>query len=394
MTLLGTTTSTKLGIALRGLIALAVAMGIGRFAFTPQLPVMQADLGLSLAAGGWLAGANYLGYLVGALLAGRGGVSAAALMRWGLWVVVASTAAMATSGPLAWWLVMRFIAGVASAWVLVGTASVVLSRLAEFEGPKYDGLVFAGVGTGIALAGLVCHIGLLSGMGAATLWLALAGLALAGAWVVLAGEQPVAMAGASKAAQAQFENNDARGLRRLVLCYGLFGLGYILPATYLPSQARLLLEDPALFGWVWPIFGLAAALSTLSIALLACWPRKYIWATAQFIMAAGVLLPTVMPGLAGLALAALCVGGTFMLVTLLGLQEVRQRAGSNAQKWLAAMTAAFAFGQLCGPLIANALLEMGWTFDAALWLGASALLVSSVLLVSSPVAKAIQQENT
>jgi predicted MFS family arabinose efflux permease len=101
-------------------------------------------------------------------------------------------------------------------------------------------------------------------------------------------------------------------------------------------------------------------------------------------MAAGVLLPTVMPGLAGLAMAALCVGGTFMLITLLGLQEVRQRAGADAQKWLAAMTAAFAVGQLAGPLMANALLGMGWPFDAALWLGAAALLISSGLLFSFP----------
>lgn len=391
MTAPDATTSTPLGIALRGLVALAVAMGIGRFAFTPQLPVMQADLGLSLAAGGWLAGANYLGYLVGALSAGRGGVSAAALMRWGLWAVVGSTVAMAMPGPLAWWLAMRFIAGVASAWVLVGTASVVLSRLAQLGGARYDGLVFAGVGTGIALAGLVCHAGLLSGMGAAALWLALAALAFAGAWIALAGDRPAAMAGA--ASQAQPEGNGAKGVGRLVLCYGLFGLGYILPATYLPSQARQLLQEPALFGWVWPIFGLAAALSTLGIALLARWPRRYAWAVAQWVMAAGVLLPTVVPGLAGLALAALCVGGTFMLITLLGLQEVRQRAGAHARKWLAAMTAAFAFGQLCGPLMANALLGMGWTFDAALWLGAAALWVSSALLVFSPATKAAHQEN-
>lgn len=384
MTLPGTTPSTPLRIALHGFMALAVAMGIGRFAFTPQLPVMQADLGLSLAAGGWLAGANYLGYLAGALLAGRGGVSAAALMRWGLWLVVASTAAMAMPGPLAGWLVMRFVAGVASAWVLVGTASVVLSRLAEFEGPQRDGLVFAGVGTGIALAGLVCHIGLLSDVGAAGLWLVLAGLALAGAWIALSGGQPVATAAAGAAAQAPIESEGPKGMGRWVLCYGLFGLGYILPATYLPSQARLLLKVPELFGWVWPIFGLAAALSTLGIARLARWPRTCTWAAAQCVMAAGVLLPTVMPGLAGLAMAALCVGGTFMLITLLGLQEVRQRAGADAQKWLAAMTAAFAVGQLAGPLMANALLGMGWPFDAALWLGAAALLISSVLLVSFP----------
>ncbi|HUG57058.1 MAG TPA: YbfB/YjiJ family MFS transporter, partial [Candidimonas sp.] len=49
-------------LSLAGFIALAVAMGIGRFAFTPMLPMMQNDSGLGLAEGGWLASANYLGY--------------------------------------------------------------------------------------------------------------------------------------------------------------------------------------------------------------------------------------------------------------------------------------------------------------------------------------------
>ena len=54
-------------IAIAGLIALAVAMGIGRFAFTPIMPMMEADAGLTLRAAGWLAAAKYLGYFRGRL---------------------------------------------------------------------------------------------------------------------------------------------------------------------------------------------------------------------------------------------------------------------------------------------------------------------------------------
>ena len=43
------------------MLGLAAAMGIGRFAFTPLMPLMQAHSGLSLAQGGWLAAANYAG---------------------------------------------------------------------------------------------------------------------------------------------------------------------------------------------------------------------------------------------------------------------------------------------------------------------------------------------
>src|SRR5207302_8815290 len=55
-------------IAVAGLIALAVAMGIGRFAFTPILPMMLHDKVVDLHTASWLASANYIGYLTGALL--------------------------------------------------------------------------------------------------------------------------------------------------------------------------------------------------------------------------------------------------------------------------------------------------------------------------------------
>lgn len=400
-------------VALCGLVALAVAMGIGRFAFTPQLPLMQTDFGLSLSTGGWLAGANYLGYLVGALLAGRQAASPQRLMHIGLWAVVASTAAMAMPGATAGWLAARFIAGVASAWVLVGTAATALTRLAELGRPDLGGVVFTGVGAGIALAGLLCHAVALGGGGATAGWGWLALLALAGAlcvtWVgrprpptgrpcpaaeLSAGvTEPAHPAGAPHAIANQPSPAPttasgsphgqplARDARRLVLCYGLFGLGYILPATYLPAQARLLVPDPALFGWIWPVFGLAAMLSTLASGLLGRWSRRYAWAGAQAVMAFGVILPALSPGLTALVVAALCVGGTFMLITLFGLQEARACGGRDARRLMAAMTAAFATGQLAGPLVANALQALGLGLDAALWLGTAGLLASSLLLV-------------
>src|SRR3981081_1031878 len=104
-------------IALAGLAALAVAMGIGRFAFTPLLPMMQADSGLSLAAGGWLAAANYLGYLFGALSAGFFRRSAR-VIRVGLLVIAGTTLAMGITHQLAVWAALRLAAGMASAWGL------------------------------------------------------------------------------------------------------------------------------------------------------------------------------------------------------------------------------------------------------------------------------------
>lgn len=393
---------SDLHLAAAGMIALAVAMGIGRFAFTPILPLMQADMGLTLVQGGWLASANYLGYLVGAVAATRRGPSPATLLRAGLVLVVATTGWMAFAASPLLWAAARFVAGVASAWVLVGTAALSLGRLARTGRSQLSGIVFAGVGAGIAVAGLLCHVMGSAGWHSRTIWWALAlaaGLGAVLAWYgTLERGRPrleAAERGAPVAAGARESTPAATtiaggGIERsapttggpiLVLCYGLFGFGYILPATFLPAQARALIADPAVFGWVWPVFGLAAMASTLLAARRGgASGRRGRWATAQLVMAAGVLLPAMWGSLAALVLAALCVGGTFMVVTMLGLQEARAVAGANAQQLMAAMTAAFAIGQLLGPLLVSAMSAFGWSIDAALMLAAACLVASTLLL--------------
>src|SRR5207253_11449190 len=93
-------------VAGAGLAALAVAMGIGGFAFTPILPMMQQDLGVSVTAGGWLASANYLGYLIGALSATRVRLRATTAIRGALATIVVTTLAMGFTGRFADWLVL------------------------------------------------------------------------------------------------------------------------------------------------------------------------------------------------------------------------------------------------------------------------------------------------
>src|SRR5207249_113623 len=122
----------------------------------------------------------------------------------------------------------------------------------------------------------------------------------------------------------------------LVLCYGAFGFGYIIPATFLPVMARGELADPALFGWAWPAFGAAAAASTVLTAMYSNHvSHRLSWALAQLVMALGVGAPLAVHGLAGILIAALCVGGSFMVVTMTGLQEALQVAGAQAARLMA-----------------------------------------------------------
>src|SRR4029077_3241459 len=123
--------------AAAGLGGLGVAIGVGRFAFTPLLPLMQDGAGLSLAARGALAAANYIGYLVGALWAARPARSARAIHA-SLLAIALTTAAMGVTQTMAWWLLLRFAAGVASAWALVHVSAWALPRLAG-GGVLYSG---------------------------------------------------------------------------------------------------------------------------------------------------------------------------------------------------------------------------------------------------------------
>ncbi|HEX7388039.1 MAG TPA: YbfB/YjiJ family MFS transporter [Castellaniella sp.] len=385
-----TLTRPLIPLPLAGLLALAVAMGIGRFAFTPVLPMMQADQGLTLAQGGWLASANYLGYLLGALIVTHLSWPPAALLRRGLWLVVVATVAMGLDDHWLGWLVWRLLAGIASALVLIGTAALCIARLNARGQSEKSGIVFAGVGCGIAFAGIACMGMALIGTPSpqAWLWLGLAAfLGLVGATTLWSPSKDEV---AAAPVNPQSPPSDTGSLDEaataplhwgLIWCYGVYGFGYILPATFLPAQARLLVPDPLLFSLAWPVFGVTGALSTLLASRLARhYSRPQLWAGAQVIMAVGVFLPVVWHSLGAILIAACCVGGTFMVITMVGLQEAQHRVGiAGAKRQMAAMTASFALGQLIGPLFFSLThIWLGAPLGFALILGALGLLAGAL----------------
>lgn len=363
-----------------GFVALAIAMGIGRFAFTPILPLMQDDLGLALSQGGWLASANYLGYFAGAVSASFLRWNASTLLRVGLFVVALTTALMGWTHTWSAWIAWRSIAGMSSAWVLVATASLCLGRLNAIGRPDKAGWVFSGVGTGITVAGLVCLLAEMRGITSSQTWLMLG--AVAG--VAMIATMPLWKVSVTMPSHHEPQpRNHGSGYRRLIVCYGVFGFGYILPATFLPAQAKDLLDDNAVFGLAWPLFGLMAALSTvLCGVLLRRLSLRQLWLLSQLVMAVGVIMPVAAPGLASIIIAATCVGGTFMVITMLGMQQAQVSAGPRARTLMANMTAAFAAGQLAGPVVFSLLNEhLGGTLDSSLYLACGVLLLGCVLLV-------------
>jgi len=152
---------TPLGLLAGGGLALALAMGIGRFAYTPILPAMEAAAQLGTKQAGLLASANYAGYLLGALAAAaitRGAMRGRVLVV-SLVGVVVTTALMAGTTSLAAWGIIRFLSGLASAGVFVLASSSVLDALRHQGRTSLSGWLYSGVGLGIALSGVVVRVG-------------------------------------------------------------------------------------------------------------------------------------------------------------------------------------------------------------------------------------------
>jgi len=363
-----------------GLLALASAMGIGRFSLTPILPLMQQDAHLTLAVGGWLATANYIGYLIGALFCIALAPRPASAIRLGLVGVGFTTLLMGfAEWPLVW-LVLRFLAGVASAYVLVGTSAWAMPILNAHGKSEWSAHVFSGVGFGIAFAGLFGLAAAIDEWGSRLTWIALGVVAIVLAalvWRLLGnGAAPAAQAGAP----------SLRALPRpaiiAAICYAAFGFGYIIPATFLPALAKSYINDPAMFGLVWPVFGLAAALSTLASGWLGRGLLPWqLWSRAKWVLAGGVAAPALAVNVPTLLLSAVCVGGTFMIITMAGIKEVLRHGGASASLAVGVMTAAFGAGQIVGPLTVSLLGRSGHAFALASLIAVIGLVAGNCVLL-------------
>jgi MFS family permease len=165
-------------IALAAMVALSVIMGIGRFAFTPMLPLMLRDHLVDLQQGGWLATVNYIGYFVGAMVCTVIRRYSRHAIRHSLAAVVVLTALMGWMDGQAIWLALRFLVGVVTGFGFVSTSGWCMGWLATSNRLNLGGVMYAGPGVGILVSGLVGSAMLNHGWHAQSAWLWCAVLAL------------------------------------------------------------------------------------------------------------------------------------------------------------------------------------------------------------------------
>jgi predicted MFS family arabinose efflux permease len=373
---------SPLSVAWGGMIALAVGIGIGRFVYIPILPPMMAALGLSKSAAGLIASANFAGYLIGAIGSARTSLPGSRRL-WligALFLSAATTFAMGFGQSLPAFLTLRLIGGLASAVVLIMASALVLDRLSSLGRPRLDALHFAGVGAGIAPSAIL--VAGLSGAvaGWAPMWRVSGLLSFIGTCVVALLVPAQTEAPPAAAVSTADGTADRRRLHRLILAYGLFGFGYVITATFLVAIVRVTPAIRQLEPIIWTLAGLSAAPSVALWSMLGRrWGRSMAFAVASLAEAIGVLASVFWPSPAGICVAAVLVGGTFMGLTALGLVRGRELTRGDPRRVMAAMTAAFGVGQIVGPALAGIMSDVLGGFDVPSAVAAAALLASAWL---------------
>ena len=374
---------------LASFIALMMAMGIGRFALTPQLPHLLSEGQIDLTGAGLIAAANYLGYFVGAVdsIFARSQHHVRGRMYGGLWLCVLLT--LASYWAHGFWphLLLRFGTGVASAWALVMITSLSQPLAISIGRPRLGALVFAGPGLGILLTGLLALGSNLLGQSSATLWLVYAVVALVMLLVVL----PFLPQPAPAVTHATHAGSN-ESIAHLCWIYFLYGLGYIIPATFLSQMASAQFKGAWQADLFWPCFGLAAALGVVVASLRRKDPqttRRWLM-TTLWLQAAGVFACLLGNGW-GLALGVLLCGAPFLACMQLVMARLREVAPHGYQRSTGLLTASFAIGQLSGPLLASVSSHLSGGLQPALVVaGCGLVLAGGVLVNRQPSALAVE----
>lgn len=366
--------------SIAGALAMAVAMGFGRFAFTPMYPLMLKQHVITLAQGSWLAALNYAGYLAGSLMVTlvpqeKSGKTAGICLLASvlcLWL-------MGQVGHYLSYLLLRLTAGALSASAMVAVSTRCLQT---GQAPSAAPTLYAGVGAGILLSSWLIELGTQQQLSLHQMWSALSLAALVLSLLPLFFLWPAVNLAASRAERHRPLRLNGISRRHLIAVYAIAGFGYIVSATYLPvmlSQSSHLVHSAIL---VWSLVGAAAIPSChLWHRLLVRSHLRLALCVNLLLQAVGVVLPVLSTSSFSVILAALCLGGGFMGTVAIAMPAARQMQTWQRTNLLGVMTFAYAAGQIAGPVFAQATVEHTGNLYTALTGSALALCLAALSLI-------------
>ena len=369
------------GVLVGGIFMLIVAMGISRFAYTPLLPFMREDEGLSFQHGGWLASSNYIGYFIGALGAGFIFKNKKNFLLCNVLLNVLSIVLMGIIDVFSIWIVLRFIAGATSGFIFVLTSSIVMDYLAQHLLTKWSGYIFSGIGLGIAISGLLVPFlesfvqweGTWIGLGILSTLFLLSTIVL---WRNIHVGDTVPL-------EKSDETNIWKGIMLwLIAAYGLEGLGYIITGTFLVDIIYNIEDLRPFANFSWVIVGLAAAPSApIWMALMTRFTPFSMMMLAYSLQVIGIALPVFSQTAWSVLLSAFLFGMTFVGLVTLSTGYGRQLYPKQSATVVSVLTTFYALGQIIGPLLASRLEHLFDSFKAPLLL-ASGVVASALIILS------------
>jgi len=363
-----------------GIAGLVLSIGLARFAYTPMLPLMQAQAGLGDAMAGALAAINYAGYMSGALLAAWIDDP-----RWrqrlyshGLWLSLLSCLLMALSGNVWLWVLARYLGGLCGAGGMLLGSGLVLGWLMRAGRRPELGLHFTGLGLGIVVSALGAMAMASLAWDWARQWQGYAAIGLLfllPAWAWRPPAPPPAVA-------AESRPPARRWMALMIAMYFCAGWGFVINATF---TVAIVERQPLLAGqgpWAWLLVGLAAT------------PAVFLWdrvarrlGEIQALLLAfglqtlGVLLPALSGSLLAALTGALLYGATFIGIVSLTLALVGRRSPSNPGKAMARLTLSYGVAQVSAPALAGAMVQASGSYAGAQWLTGLVLVLGMGLLL-------------
>lgn len=332
-----------------GLCASLIAVGFGRFAYTPLIPAQIAAEWFSPTQTIYFGAANLAGYLVGALSAGPVGrhVPNVFLLRGAMGLVTVSFFACSMPLSVSWFFAWRFIAGVAGGYLIVLAAPMVLPHVPPERRGLAAGAIFLGVGVGIVASGTLIPLFLRFGVSQA--WIGIGGASL-----ILTILSWPAWPKTHEALRAESEptiapRDNAGLLRALYVAYALTAVGQATHVIFFVDFiVRGLGKGMEAAATYWLVWGLSAVIGPLVAGAVAdrIGFRRAL-RLSLFMQAAGVLLPAFSTAPISLIISSLIIGGFISGSVVLTLGRARELTpGGQAAQTLSwgRCTAAFSIG--------------------------------------------------
>ena len=369
-------------LILTGAAALAIAVGIGRFSYTPILPYMLEELNMSKTNGGLIASWNFFGYLVGSLL------SILSIFKQKLKFIfftaiifsLFTTLLMSFCENVIFFIIVRFLSGVSSAFVLIFGTSLILPSIQALGKKSLSTAHFMGVGLGMFLSSILVSV--LGGFNFiwSDLWIGVTFLAilLAIPVFIFTPDQTTFSSSYKNA-----KNVSKIGFNLITLSYGLYGFGYVVLGTFISTMARETSGLESTESYVWLLVGL----SGMPMVIFWPWIGKKIGIDialflACIVMAIGILMPVLIDNKLGIIFSAIFLGSTFVPITALALLEGQTRYKGSIRVSTAILTISFSIGQMIGPYFGGIIIDLFLSYDVALYISSISLFIASILVIN------------